>query len=416
MGSQRSLLAALAVSLGLGCGAGDSIAFEGETGVPTGAEFIADIPAVAVSIGGGDERWFLVDTGAPFTALDSDEYLFPDGKRRVSLAAFELEFPRLDAVVFDVLPGDLVTPPLGGLIGGDILSHFALSLDRAAGSVWLDGPVEAGDAGPAIAIDADVAGGGRGVVPGSCPGGCGSIDLPPSRMLITARVEDLDRPLRLLVDTGATDVVLTDEVLDQLPGADRPRLDGVTVSTATGPIVAYVTRVWELDLGSGARRQSVPVLVLPDPSFLDPLEAEVGEPIDGIIGEGFFRHFLTTVDYPGRQLILAAYPDSSHLPPGKYVSLGFTLAREGDAWRTDSIEPGSDAETQGIVSGEIVRAIDGAAIGALEGSEIDALIESLAPGSAVAIELERDGSPVLLSVDVLDLLPPYCPPEGSPCD
>lgn len=404
--------AALALILG-SCDGGAALEFEGELGVRTDAAFVADIPAVAVSIGGGDERWFLVDTGAPFTALDSDLYRFPDGPRDVALFAFDLEFPRLEAVVFDVLPANAAPLPLGGLLGGDILSHFALTCDRAGGQLWLDGPVTAGAAGPPIAVSAEVKGGGRAFAPGSCPGGCGVIDLPASRFLVTASVEDLERPLRLLVDTGASDVVVTEAVIDELADAGRPRLDGVTVTTAAGPIVAYVTRVWELDLGSGARRQSVPVLVLPDPDFFAVLEDEVGERVDGIVGEGFFRHFVTTVDYPGRQLLLAPYPDDSHLPPGRYASLGFSLSREGDTWRTAAIQAGSGAEAAGITAGEIVAAIDGAAISDLSGSEIDALIELLVPGAPVEVELDRGGAPVAFNLEVIDLLPPFTRPGAS---
>lgn len=409
-----SPFAAIAVAVALpACGSDFSLEVAGDPGTPVNAVFVSDIPAIPGSVGGGPEQYFLVDTGAPFTALDSDSYAFPDGKRTISLGGFGVEFPHLDAVVFDVLSTEGSSLPIGGLIGGDVLSFFAVTVDRAGGQAWLDGPLVGATTAEPVSVSGDVKGGGRGAVPGSCPRGCGAIELPPSRFLVTAVIEQLDEPVRLLVDTGASEVVFTQDLLDRLGDAGRPRLDGVTVSTAVGPVVAYLTRVWELDLGNGARRSSVPALVLPDPTFFQVLDSEVGEHVDGIVGEGFLRHFVFTVDYPGRELHLAAYPDESHLPPGEYASLGFTLTHDGAAWRTAAIEPDSDAAAQGVVTGEVVEAIDGESIAALEAADIGERIEALTPGDPVVVTLDRAAGPIDLTLEVLDLLPPFTTPGGG---
>lgn len=411
MGSRRaSLIAAAALAA---CGSDFTLEVVGEPGTPVNATFVSGIPAIPGSVGGGPEQWFLVDTGAPFTALDTDAYAFPDGLRTVSLAGFGVEFPTLDAVVFDVLSTEGSQLPIGGLVGGDVLSFFAVTVDRAGGQAWLDGPLEGADTLAPLTVAGDVKGGGRGAVPGSCPRGCGTVELPPSRFLVTATVEDLDEPVRLLVDTGASEVVFTDELLDRLGDAGRPRLDGVTVSTAVGPVVAYLTRVWEVDLGNGARRASVPALVLPDPDFFRVLDDEVGEHVDGIIGQGLLRHFVYTVDYPARELHLAAYPDDSHLPPGEYASLGFTLELVGGDWQTATIEPGSDAEAQGVMVGEIVSAIDGEPLAGLDAAAINQRIESMTPGDTAVVTLDRAGIATELTLEVLDLLPPFNNPGGS---
>jgi hypothetical protein len=315
--------------------------------------------------------------------------------------------------VFDVLSTEESALPIGGLFGGDVLSFFALTVDRAREQAWLDGPVSGATTSAPVVVPGDVKGGGLGLVPGSCPGGCGRIELPPSRFLVTARVEDHAEPLRLLVDTGASQVVFTEELFERLGDAGRPRLDGVTVSTAVGPVVAYLTRVWELDLGNGARRSSVPALVLPDPEFFTALEDEVGERVDGIVGQGLLRNFVYTVDYPGRELVLAAYPDDSHLPPGEYASLGFTLSHDGSAWRIATIEDGSDAAAQGVVPGEIVAAIAGVDIAGLAAAEIDDMIEAMAPGELVSVTLDRQGVLAELTLEVHDLLPPFTAPGGN---
>src|SRR5690606_32380977 len=64
-------------------------------------------------------------------------------------------------------------PPLAGILGGDVLAWFALSLDYRGGTLWLEetaGPVPRGAAPgplePAIEIPARVAGGGVFIAPG----------------------------------------------------------------------------------------------------------------------------------------------------------------------------------------------------------------------------------------------------------
>jgi predicted metalloprotease with PDZ domain len=157
----------------------------------------------------------------------------------------------------------------------------------------------------------------------------------------------------------------------------------------------------------------VPALVLPDPEFFTALEDEVGERVDGIVGQGLLRNFVYTVDYPGRELVLAAYPDDSHLPPGEYASLGFTLSHDGSAWRIATIEDGSDAAAQGVVPGEIVAAIAGVDIAGLAAAEIDDMIEAMAPGELVSVTLDRQGVLAELTLEVHDLLPPFTAPGGN---
>lgn len=404
----RALVAALVVAA---CGGDDTLEYDGVAGRPTTASFAGWVPSVGASADGVDAT-LLVDSGAPLTLLDNDHFTaLDDGAHAVDLTVGELGFPGLPVLAFDVINyTQSREPSLDGLIGGDILGAFAFSLDYAGGRIWLDDadrelPDEADPAAldGAAEVEADVAGGGVFGIPG------GTREVGATRFLVRAEVEDLPEPFWVLVDTGASSVVLANQVADLLSTEGRPRLDGVTVGTAEGVQTAYFTRVGSMRLGDSAL-DSVPVLVLPDDGIFESMSQEVDREVRAVVGGTYLRWFLATLDYPGGRLILRPYREPSHIDPDEFVGVGFEIDPSANQWRVSTVYPGTDAEAEGLEVGEVVYSLDGREISGLASGEVDAVVAGFGLGEELPVGIERDGAMTEVLVRVEDLLPAFVSP------
>jgi hypothetical protein len=405
----RALLAALAALAA--CGGDDGLEYDGAAGLPTAASFAGWVPSVSADADGTAGN-LLLDSGAPLTLLDNDHFTaLPDGEHAVDLSIGALAFPDLPVLAFDVInyPQNR-QPPLDGLVGGDLLGAFAFSLDYAGGRVWLDDgdaalPAEAdpGALADAIEVEADIAGGGVFGIPS------GAREVGATRFLVSATVEDLPEPIWVLVDTGASSVVMASEVMDLLTAEGRPRLDGITVGTAEGATTAYYTRVYRLALGAAAQ-DSVPVLVLADDGIFTAVSDEVDREVRAVVGGSYLRWFLATLDYPGERLILHRYREPSHIDPDEFVGVGFDLAPDANQWRVSAVYPGTDAEAKGLVVGDVVYTLDGTSITGLARADIDQLVAGFALGDQLPVGIERAGEMTEVLVQVEDLLPEFVSP------
>jgi hypothetical protein len=401
---RAALLAVLAA-----CGDG-GLQWEGTFGAPVSADIALSTPVIDAVVDDTLTGRFLVDTGAPYTILDTDSFPIEDGAHDIALDAFGVSFFDYDVVAYDALPFPMGSTPLAGIIGGDLLRNFAFALDYQGARAWLfdewDGAPPADvDLAGAAAMDIELRGGGNYIVPGTCDGGCGLIDIPATRIVVSAMFEG--EPVLALVDTGATAVVLSDTLVDALGDAGRPRLDGVTVGTATGPRTAYFTRIGSLELGGSVSLGSVPSLVVPGWDLFDAISSEVDADVQAIIGGSALRHFVTTIDYPSRELVLAEYADPSHIDPREFVRPGFELVRSGERWVVSDVYDSSDAEAQGVRSGETVAELGGTPIGALEEAEVLQLLDGYAVGGLVPVGLQRVAGLETVDVMMEDLLPEY---------
>jgi hypothetical protein len=382
------------------------------------------VPGVSASLDGASFAPFLVDTGSPIILADTDDHDLSDGWHELDLELGDLRFSGLEVGAFDVFGGGATgSAPFSGVIGGTLVSHFALSFDAQGGRIWLeDGPLaelpaelSADAVDDAIEVDAQVAGGGRFMIAGD------TRPVGATRFLVRVAVEDQDDAAEsfwALVDSGASSVVLSNELMDLLGDQGRPRLDGVRVQTASGPKSGHLTRVWSLRLPGAADRveqTSAPVMVLPDDDIFESVSREVGRDVRGIVGGTFLRWYVATLDYAGEAMRLLPYRSPDHIDPDEFVGLGFDVNRQGDAWIIDSVFPGTDAEAQGVLAGDTLVEVDGAAVTDLDESEIDGLTRGGGVGASVTILLERDGAdgPVEIDVDVEveDLLPAF---EAAP--
>jgi hypothetical protein len=419
-----ALVSACVAALGACGGDDDGIDYVGEPGALVTATFPGWVPQIA-GFAGGQDGLFVVDTGAPATVLDRDSFgLAPDGLHDVELVGFGLRFPVHQAVVYDLFggaPGSDGTPD--GLIGGELLRHFALRLDYQGGRAALfAGTAPDGDAAVvegAVTLRIERLGGGTSLLPGDCGAQpCGAIDLPATRLLLPARFEDQAESQWVLVDTGASAVVTSESFLASLGhAAERPRLDGVSIATASGPAVVAMARLTSLELGAGTPVRvaeptvslaSLPVLVLPSDSLLQSISDEVGHPVVALVGGSFLREFQTTVDYPAGALVLERYRVRTHIPEDEFVGVGFTLAPGDDgSWRVADVYTGKDAAKQGLARDMIVEKIGDTAIHGLPAATVDALFDGHPVGDHISIEILERGARVTRLVAVEDLLPSY---------
>jgi len=378
---------------------------------------------VSASLGGAESAPFLIDTGSPVMLADTDDHDLADGWHVLDLELGDLHFSGLQVGAFDVFAGgEAGSAPFSGIIGGILLGDFALSFDAQGGRVWLeDGPpaelpaeLAAGAVGPAVEVDARVAGGGRFMIAGEVrPVGA-------TRFLVRVAVEDQDdraESFWALVDSGATSVVLSNELMELLGDGGRPRLEGVVVDTASGPQAGYLTRVWSLRLPGADDRveqTSAPVMVLPDDDLFESVSAEVGQEVRGIVGGSFLRWYVATLDYAAEAMRLLPYVSPDHIDPDEFVGLGFDLTRRSGAWVIEAVFGGTDAEAQDVRVGDTLVAIDGIAVADLDESDIDGLARSGGVGAVVAVALERAGEDGRVEVDadveVEDLLPAFDAP------
>ncbi len=403
---RRVLVIALLASA---CDSAGGLDYSGTPGQEVPVTIANSVPVIDASADGAPGR-FLVDSGSPASILDLTGG--QPGTRRVVLDAFALSFADVPVAVFDLFAG--AEEAVNGLVGGDVISGFDLTIDYRNQRGWLadDDALPAG-VDPATIDDpvwtgAQLRGGGRLDVPGCTTGDC-SVHVGATRLLVEVSLESAP-PAWFLVDTGATAVVLAPDVADALGDPARPRLDGVTVTTADGPATAYYTRVAEMSLADGAAvATDVPVLVLPA-SLLAPLEDEVGHPIAGLLGGSFLRQFLITLDDPGHRLRLARFRDQDHIDADEFVGVGFTMASQGGVWEVRDVYSGTDAAAEGLVRGEPVVSLDGVTIGGADRATVNGILAGFALGDDVPVGVVRAGTDVTVQVAVEDLLPHYINP------
>jgi hypothetical protein len=313
---------------------------------------------------------------------------------------------------------------VAGLVGGDLLRHFAFTADYRGGRVWLSRPFDPA-ARPAdvstaseIRLPLELLGGGRRDLPGDCsPTGCGTIELPATRVVVQATFEGLPAPEWVVIDTGTSFVILDEALLAVLGDLDRrPLLDGVLVSTIDGDRPALLSRVWRLRLeggGAAIEVEDLPVALVPGASLLAQVSAEIGRPARALIGGSLLRHHLTTLDYPRRQLRLARYDDQDHVPADEFIGVGLSLEREGDDWVAAEVFTNRDAWRKGVRPGDVVESVDGMPIGGQPGEVVDRAFARFAVGEEVPLEIRRGSALELVRVLFEDLLPSYPPPGAT---
>jgi hypothetical protein len=345
------------------------------------------VPAVI----NGDSTWLMLDTGLSRTGLD------PAWAKNVGIVP---ESAAATAVVDTIRLGELALvhyrvalyPLTGlseasgrlqvGLVGHDVLQHYAVEIDYRQRRVRLFDPLayRYTGTGATVPFSADA-------------------DLP----LLRAQLEVRGRrpiPARLLLDTGASGLclILTTPFAEQHGlGRVAPAIEAPIGTGLVGDLHGTIVRLQELRLGGVKVPSPTTGLGGEYKGFLARTD------IDGVIGNSVFEGSRLIVDYVGRRVIVEPGPGDGSLCD--FDMSGLRLAARGPGLAhivVDYVIPRSPSADAGIAVGDELLRIDGR--GVAEGNLSDARKALRADGAVHRLVLRRDADTIRVTLKLRRLL------------
>lgn len=320
-------------------------------------ELINNLPLVQARVNNSDPLWFIFDTGATNTVVDTKRAtalgLKASGKIVSTGSAGQAEAQRVRDVTiqfpgFEVarltvytLPIDFFSAhfgiPISGVIGNDIIGRVVTEIDYEMKEISFYDPAsyrlaDGGQTFPVTLQD----------------------DLP----MIQAKFALANREFSGIfeIDTGSTGAIQINTpfvrrhgLLSLVKSSKKEHLGGVG-----GTAEAVATRLESVTLGKYRLANSIGKLSL----------AKQGDyssrRYDGLLGGRIFRRFKLIVDLSRHRIIFQ--PNSSLNEAFEADMSGLELVAGGDDLATyviDDLEPGTPAAEAGIKGGETLLAIDG---------------------------------------------------------
>ncbi len=353
----------------------------------------------------------IVDTGAGYPAVDrplAQALGIDDGTgdpNTLSLATSPLaRFELAGVVQTDVAPvividAELVRRvcdrPVLGLIGASAFHGYALAIDYEAGIMaLLTGEDVDRLTGPRpdsmqSSVETQRA---QAVPPNRSPPvstthhGVTNFDIAlpfklmgDDKILVDVRVRDTlttggGVDLRLVLDTGATQTAFFPSALRRIgrEGREWPSIGGLAAPTLAGIEDARIMKIPEIVLvdADGGTLAATAVRAQEVATLGGPLEAGlaavVGEPVHGLLGYSFLRHFHVLIDYPRRTLWLARLEGPARARPFEGIQPGLQLERRDGAIRISAVVEGSSADRAGARRGQRIVAVDGRSVAPLD--------------------------------------------------
>jgi hypothetical protein len=298
--ARRAVVAAVALgALSLACGGGG--------GPTTGGAIKGSVSnaviALPVSIDATPAIDFVVDSGSPVTLVDPSTIpaaMLQGGFNTVS--TLDVGHVHLTNVpVFGASPCGMMmctgSQP-SGLLGGDVLLMFAVTIDYRNATVAFDATSFPAGTGAPITVPFMLQGGGTSTLAAAVS----PVAVPATRISLDVNIEGTTYPF--VLDTGSSSVVLDGPLYDSIVADGRPQ-DSIDVSTVTGTVTEPITSLHQVSVGAATQMN---VQAIRTPRDLDPIAREVGHPVRGLLGGSFLSRYLVTLDYPKQQLLLRAYP------------------------------------------------------------------------------------------------------------
>ena len=300
---------------------------------------------------------------------------------------------------FSTSTGDVsgdATLTLRGNLGCSVLCGQVAAFDYRGVTFALGDAVAAAaptDVGPALSVPFILSGGGTddGVV------------VPASRVVVAVTIEGT--VLSMILDTGASDIILSASAFAALTADGRVQTDGGMNQTTTGSSESSITRAATVLVGGAEVDRPI---VSHDTAFdanLAEVSADVGHTIDGSLGGTFLRNFYLTVDYPGQTVALAPYPDVDFLLD-QGERLGITVTGVDGAYAVDQVTAAASA--LGVTVGDAVTAIDGQDLATLSPLEVAVLFYGKVGSTKLvtfATATALEGQTIPLTVEELLPLP-----------
>ncbi len=327
---------------------------------------------------------FIYDTGAPTTTLDVQVAAeLGTGTHRLETAGQTLELRQYStANISTSFPG------ISGILGSDLVADFSITLDYQRGLFWMEPELDTSALEACEHVVGDVA----------------EIEFQQENYLfVQGTMEGLEG--WYILDSGASLGGVPEPVFSQLQQVrERNALQGFYTPAFVGTFWALLSSVREMETGGltvqNLEIRTLPVDLLYHPSFLEP-----DEQILGLLPSGFLSNYLVSVDFPNKRLRLAAYSSQTPIDPTRFYPLGFGLAEttEGPV-EVEQVLPGSSAEEQGVLLGDIVRSIDGYSMENLTPSQRPWRTVSNTEFTRIEVVVERDGEQLAFELEARDLL------------
>lgn len=364
-----------------------------------GPALTAQLPSWAVVVpmtlaGQGSATAFLLDTGADVLRL-SPAFAQKLGTKTVGSLTFGAStLSDVPYAVYDTtLASSLLGVALDGIAGNRVFSSLAVAIDYRKALVY---PLAAWRADYAFG---DHLAGSFSTVPVTLAG-------PTKLLLCKGRFESQQKEVAVVLDSGTSSAVISQSLFSSL-GLDkdgRTVLKGSKAISSLGNIDSPIVRLRSFRLGSAPAAQQMWATVMPDLLF-QALALQTGAPVQAIIGGGYFREFLTVLDYPGKAVHLRPYAQLSHIG-AEFQMVGVEVRQKAGAFVVFSVFEGSDAGAKGIAVDDELVSVDGQSLATKTLAGVRALLSGT-PGSTVALTLENatKGS-YSVTVQRDDLLPP----------
>lgn len=343
-------------------------------------------PLFPVALDNRIGHYFVVDTGAARTAVETT--LLRDVANGVGVVTidFGAEVVLED---FEVLAVDLseardhIGAPIDGLIGQDLFKTMYFGIDYMHAEVTVAYTLPQSPP-PAFSI-------------------YDAVEIPYTLVQELPVVDALvgAKPARLIADTGSGVTILTESFVE--PALLASGLKGYMWYTSYGSDPATIVRLPSM-LFQGAEVTGEWAVVVPDAYHLKPVFDALGIDVDGFLGYPVYRHFYVGVDGARSRYLFYPYAATPHIYPGEWDRVGVEIARDGGRTLVDMVFSPSDANDVGLMNGDEITAIGGAATASFTPDAIRLLLRG-APGETRLLTIDRDGDVQNVSVKVDALLP-----------
>lgn len=207
-------------------------------------------------------------------------------------------------------------------------------------------------------------------------------------------------PAKFDIDTGSRAELTITRAYAEAHGlrASHPKgVDALEGWGVGGPLTGYVTRGRSMALGSVEVGSVVASLNSQDKG------AFAGAHYSGNVGGGILKRFIVTFDY-GRQILYLKPRTGVVEDSGSYDRAGLWLNASDGAFRVVSVTRAAPAEEAGLVSGDIITAVDGIPSNSLNLSELRKRLRNDPPGTAVTFTVTREGKPATITMILRDLI------------
>jgi hypothetical protein len=257
-----------------------------------------ELITLPVSIDGVSAMSFIVDTGSPLTLVDPNRFAslgLPSGvgtAGSVDVGALHL----MNVAI-------LATSPCGvmmcgeaapaGLLGGDVLGNFAVTIDYATGAVGFDVQPVTTTLGAPSTSPFDLLGGGHVIVSGGA-----NVTVPSTRIAVDVAIEGAVHAF--VLDTGSSQVLLGGDLFDAVV-SDGRKQGSASVLTITGTTTEPTTVLSSVALGDA---EQTDIGAVRSPFSLESLSQEVGHHVEGLLGGSYLARFLVQIDYRHRLITL----------------------------------------------------------------------------------------------------------------